>query len=102
LVDAAIVWSEPGSDSARLIVIENGEITVRASVEAGVPPPIPPQYGRAIAARHETFTLARFDRLRVLTTELKRLVAANAPVALRFGVSPALANERLGYALSWL
>jgi hypothetical protein len=38
----------------------------------------------------------------VLTTELKRLAAADAPVALRFGAAPALAGARLRSALSWV
>lgn len=53
-------------------------------------------------ARRELFTVACFDRLRVLTTELKRLVAAGAPAALRFGVAPALADARLAAALGWV
>ena len=102
LVDAAVVWSEPGVDGARLIVIENGEIALRASVESGLAPPIPPGFRRPVAARREAFTLARFDRLRVLTTELKRLASEGAPVALRFGAAPALAGARLAGALSWV
>jgi hypothetical protein len=43
------------------------------------------------------------DRLRVLTTELlKRLAAAGAPVALRFGSEPAFADARLAAALWWV
>ncbi len=57
---------------------------------------------RPVAARREAFTLASFDRLRVLTTELKRLIAAGGPVALRLGVGPALENPRLASALWWL
>jgi len=55
-----------------------------------------------VAARREAFTLASFDRLRVLTTELKRLIAAGAPVALRLGVGPALDEARLASALWWV
>jgi DNA polymerase-3 subunit epsilon len=102
LVDASVVWSEPGVEGARLIIIENGEITIRASVERDARPPIPPGHRRAVAARHEAFTIARLDRLRVLTTGLKRLVSAGAPVALRFGDAPALAGARLAFALSWV
>jgi hypothetical protein len=40
--------------------------------------------------------------VRVLTTELKRLVAAGALVALRFGSAPALADARLAAALWWM
>jgi DNA polymerase-3 subunit epsilon len=102
LVDAAVVWSEPGGTGARLIVIENGEIVFRTAVDSNATPPIPPGHRRSVASRHEVFTMACFDRLRVLTSELKRLVAAGAPVALRLGVAPALAEARLASALSWV
>jgi hypothetical protein len=102
LVDASVVWTEPGTASARLIVVENGEVLVHANVEANAHPPIPPGYARPVAARREAFTVARFDRLRVLSTELKRLVVAGAPVALRLGVGPPLADARLASVLWWV
>jgi hypothetical protein len=102
LVDASVVWSEPGTDGARLIVIEDGEVVVNADVDADRTPPIPPGHTRPVAARRGSFTLQRFDRLRVLTTELKRLAVAGAPVALRLGVAPPLANTRLASVLSWV
>jgi DNA polymerase-3 subunit epsilon len=102
LFDSSVVWREPGDSCARLIVIEKGEVASSAAVDANAAPPIPPGYGRPVAARREAFTLASFDRLRVLTTELKRLVAAGAPVALRLGVAPALDESRLASALWWV
>jgi DNA polymerase-3 subunit epsilon len=102
LFDSSVVWREPGDSCARLIVIEKGEIALSAAVDANAPPPIPPGYRRSVAARREAFTLASFDRLRVLTTELKRLIAAGAPVALRLGVGPALDRSRLASALWWV
>ena len=94
--------AEPGGEDARLIVIEHGDITRRESVDPGTLPPVPPGCDRAVAARHDAFTVARFDRLRVLTTELKRLACEGAPVSLRLGVAPPLAGARLAYALSWV
>ena len=103
LVDSSVVWREPGDSCARLIVIENGEVVSSQAVGAHVPPPpIPPGYRRPVAARREAFTLASFDRVRVLTTELKRLVAAGAPVSLRLGAGPALDEPRLASALRWV
>jgi DNA polymerase-3 subunit epsilon len=102
LVDSSVVWREPGDSCARLIVIEKGEVALSATVDASAPPPVPPGYRRPVAARREAFTLASFDRLRVLTTELKRLIAAGAPVALRLGVGPALDQSRLASALWWV
>src|SRR5919204_1294716 len=75
LFDSSVVWREPGDSGARLIVLEKGELALRAVADATAPPPIPPGYRRPVAERREAFTLASFDRLRVLTTELKRLIA---------------------------
>ncbi|HEU4894095.1 MAG TPA: GIY-YIG nuclease family protein [Vicinamibacterales bacterium] len=102
LFDSSLVWREPGDSSARLIVIENGEVALSAAVDTHATPPIPPGYRRAVAARRAAFTLASFDRLRVLTTELKRVIGAGAPVALRLGGGPPLDASRLASALWWL
>jgi hypothetical protein len=102
LFDSSVAWREPGDSCTRLIVIENGEVAFTATVDASEPPPIPPGYRRPIAARRAAFTLASFDRLRVLTTEMKRLTAAGAPVRLRLGVGPALDESRLASALWWV
>ena len=102
LVDSSVVWREPGDSCARLIVIENGEVALSAVADERASPPIPPGYRRPVAARREAFTIDSFDRLRVLTTELKRLVAAGAPVALRLGAGPALDESRLASALWWV
>ena len=102
LFDSSVVWREPADGCARLVVIENGEVVLSGAVDAHATPSIPPGYRRPVAARREAFTLGSFDRLRVLTTELKRLVAAGAPVALRLGVGPALDESRLAAALWWV
>jgi DNA polymerase III subunit epsilon len=114
LVDASIVWREAAADRvtdrtadcatdrARLIVIEHGEILTREWVDPNTTPPVPPGHARRRDARHEGFTVARFDRLRVLMTELKRLLAEGAPVALRLDDGSPLADARLAAALSWV
>jgi DNA polymerase-3 subunit epsilon len=101
LFDSSVVWREPGERCARLIVIEKGDVVLSAAVDATAPPPIPPGYRRPAAARLEAFTLDSFDRLRVLTTELKRLIAVGARVALRLDVAPALDASLTASAL-WL
>jgi hypothetical protein len=102
LVDASVMWTEPGTAGARLLVIENGEVVVNADIDADATPPIPPGYARPVAARREAVTLERFDRLRVLSTELKRLVVADAAVALRLGVPPPLTRAGLASVLQWV
>jgi hypothetical protein len=102
LFDSSVVWREPDAECTRLIVIENGEVVLSGAADTNAPPPIPPGYRRPAAARREAFTLGSFDRLRVLTTELKRLITAGAPVALRLGGGPPLEESRLASALWWV
>jgi DNA polymerase-3 subunit epsilon len=102
LFDSSVVWREPADSCTRLIVIENSEVVSSGAVDAHATPPIPPGHRRPMAARREAFTLGSFDRLRVLTSELKRVIAAGAPVALRLGAGPALDESRLASALWWL
>jgi DNA polymerase-3 subunit epsilon len=102
LFDSSVVWREPGDRCAGLIVIEEGEVVLSRALDAHAPPPIPPGYHRPVAARRAAFTLASFDRLRVLTTELKRLIAAGSPVSLRLGAGSALDESRLASALWWV
>ena len=102
LFDSSVAWREPADSCARLIVLEKSEVVLSGAVDANAPPPIPPGHRRPVPARREVFTLASFDRLRVLTTELKRLIAAGAPVALRLGAGPALVESRLASALWWV
>ena len=75
------------------------QLEVRVDANA---PPIPPGYRRPVAARREAFGFSSFDHLRALTTQLKRLIAAGAPVALRLGAGPALDQSRLASALWWV
>ncbi len=102
LFDSSVVWREPGDSGARLIVIENSEVVLSGAIDRHATPPIPPGHRRPVTARREAFTLGSFDRLRVLTTELKRLIAAGAPVALRLGGGSALDESRLASALWWV
>jgi DNA polymerase III subunit epsilon len=102
LVDASVLWREPGAPGGRVLVIERGELVLSGDADPNGTPLIPPGHQRPVMARRELFAVASFDRLRVLTTELKRLVAAGTPVALRFGTGPALRDARLAAALWWM
>jgi DNA polymerase-3 subunit epsilon len=107
LADAAVLWREPGTSAPRLIVVENGDIIFQGAADPGAldargTPPVPPGHRRSTAERRQAFTLSRFDRLRVLSTELKRLVAADAFVAVRLNDGAPLADDRLRRVLSWV
>jgi len=100
LMDAAIVWREPGSDRTRLLMLERGDVVscTDTSPDRGVP--LAPGRERPEAEQRAALTLARYDRLRVVTTELKRVIAAGGFVAVHQRTRPALTGARLDAALS--
>lgn len=95
LVESTVTFCEPPAAGARLLVLRDGEIIRREHVEPDVVPRGPDGYRRSRGERHATFTIARFDRLRVLTTELKRLVTKGNPVCVRLAPRAVLSGERL-------
>jgi DNA polymerase-3 subunit epsilon len=100
--DVSIVWTEPGDADARLIVLAGGELVVCQTVAQAAIPPVPPGHRRSSLERLAGFDVAVFDRVRVLMTEVKRLVHQRAPVTLRFGGGRTLEGDRLARVFAWL
>lgn len=103
LSEASVAWSEPRGGAVRhTLVLEHGVVVDRARVAPGQLPPVPPGHARGARARRRDFDLATYDRLRVLTTELRRVVAGGRSVAVRFGPCPPIAGPRLRRTLAWV
>lgn len=100
LTEATVVFTDEGVDGARLLLVEGGAFTVRDTFETTAPVPV--HHDRPRVHRQSGFTVARLDRLRVLTTELKRLISTGRPVSLCLGPGARFSNERLGRILEWL
>jgi DNA polymerase-3 subunit epsilon len=102
LSECSLAWAEPGWERPRLLVIRGGTVTARGYLEPGVPVPPPPGHARTTAERRTSFDLSVFDRLRVLTTELRGLTAGAASLELRLGPSARLSRKRLQSVLRWV
>ena len=102
LCECSLAWDEPGRPEPRLLVVERGAVAVRTDLEPGVGAPAPAGAGRSAAERRAAFDVAEFDRLRVLTTELRTLVADATPVEVRLGSHARLSRRRLETVLRWL
>ena len=106
LSESTIVFREPTAlpaGRARSLSIEHGEIAARATVADESGALVPAGFERTRDERRRALTVASFDRLRVLTTELRRAVGrGEASAEVRFGPRPALRGKRLALALSWV
>jgi DNA polymerase-3 subunit epsilon len=102
LSECSLAWTEPGSNEQRLLVVERGAVANRAHLAPGARLPVPPGHARSLAERRAAFDVATFDRLRVLTTELRTLTRTAASVELRLGAHARLSGRRLQTALRWV
>jgi DNA polymerase III subunit epsilon len=85
LSESVVVFREPRMAESRVLVVRAGEIVERGEIE--VPRPVPRARCRPAArrARQASFDAARYDRLRVLVTELRRIADQGGDVAVHVG-----------------
>jgi DNA polymerase-3 subunit epsilon len=102
LSESALAWTEPKRQTRRLLVIERGVVVAGGDLAPGMPVPVPPGYARTAAERRASFDVATFDRLRVLTTELRTLAEGEGGIELRLGPYARLSRRRLQAVLRWV
>lgn len=102
LVESSVAWREAGHADRRLLAIARGDCVDGRWLPSDAALPVPPGHRRTAADRRASLTLARFDRVRVLLTEIKRLAAAGSAVSLRVGPGRPLDRARLARVLAWL
>jgi len=90
----------PTGEGARLLHLVGGEIVDREDVHADSPLP-PPRDAASRLDRHRALDVATYDRLRVLTTELRRLATDGAAVSVRLGPGRPLSARALARRLAW-
>jgi hypothetical protein len=98
LCEASVSWQLADAPVRRLLVVEGASVARRAMLPQGEPPPPPSGASRERPARQASFDIAAYDRLRVLTTELKRVCAETREPEVRL-------NDRIvlsGHALARL
>ncbi len=85
-----------------LVVFENGSVLARDDVKTQKKAPIPPGYAKSFRARKNNINLITYDRLRVVTTELRRLLSEGRDIELRLGPKVTLNHREVMGALQWV
>jgi DNA polymerase-3 subunit epsilon len=102
LAECSIAWRTKGGDR-RFVVLEGGHVVARGFLRPGEALPLPPASERPLRQRQAAMNIADYDRLRILTTELRRMTSESPDgLALRFGRRPPLFGERLWRVLCWV
>jgi DNA polymerase-3 subunit epsilon len=104
LSESSITWKlGNGSSSEKmLMIIHNGTIKKHTSVPIHQATPIPPGFRKGFIARRRNFDLAAYDRMRVLTTEIRRLIKEDRLLELRLSTQACVKADRLLRFLQWM
>jgi DNA polymerase III subunit epsilon len=101
LTDSVVIFREPGSERERRLLLRQGQV-VEASDLAERPELPGPLEARPLRERQAAFDRSLYDRLRTLTTELKRIQRDGGTAAVRVGRDRWLCDAALRRALRWV
>jgi hypothetical protein len=85
-----------------VIVFNKGNIVRRKKRIPADMLPIPPGHDLPIGLRQKSFDVMTYDRLRIVTTELRRLIAEKRPIRIRLGPKIILRQNQLEKVLRWV
>jgi DNA polymerase-3 subunit epsilon len=104
LSESSLVWSSADhrDNFKRLMVLENGSLIERDNVKTGEVTPTPPGFAKSFRNRQKNINLITYDRLRVVTTELRRLVSEGRDIELHLGPKVTLHRREVISALRWV
>jgi DNA polymerase-3 subunit epsilon len=104
LSESSLAWEARNSESRSKIALrfENGAVGQRQELPIGQKTPLPAGYAKRITNRQNIFDVMTYERLRVLTTELRRLIAEGRKVEIRLSPKAILSNRHLAKLLPWV
>jgi DNA polymerase-3 subunit epsilon len=104
LSESSLRWECGGTAAGGkiLIIFENGNVLLREALLSQKEVPVPPGHARKLFERQKCFDLVTYDRMRVLLSEIKRLVSEGRDICLRLGPDVILHQKNLSRELKWL
>jgi len=104
LSEASLAWTsaDAGDHDKILLSVKKGAVVQRGKLGVDQKTPVPSDYASPIDRRKQSIDLMTYDRLRVLTTELRRLVAEGRDIELRLRPTAMLGNSELRKVLRWV
>jgi hypothetical protein len=103
LSESVISWSlGPPQDFCRRIVIANGRIVDAETIRPTSLLATGPRFPKNRLCRQKAIDLSTYDRLSVLTTEIRKLISTGADVKIFIALSKPIPKQRLSGILQWI
>jgi hypothetical protein len=99
LCDSVVEFREPRAVAPRRLVLGGGRLLASSDAAEPAPDPAP---ARPLGQRQASFDRSHYDRLRTLTTELKRIQRDGGTIAVRVGRRRWLRGPALEAILRWV
>ena len=106
LSESTIVWEarDPEQEKVRrnFLIFQGGKICDQGTLAPRQRIPLPPGHDRPFRDRQKSFDLVTYDRLRVMSTELRRLISERKKPRIRLGPHTTLGVKQIEKALRWV
>ncbi len=97
LSESSIIWDKTNRNhpGMNLMILNDGKISVNKTVSSSLSIPVPPGFTKPVIERRKNFDLTLYDRMRVLTTEIKRIISEGREIKIRLSRSITLDNKKI-------
>ena len=102
--ESSLVWESghKAKSDRNLLESSKGKLVRKGFLKDGAKPPVPSGYQRSTRSRQQSFDVMTYDRMRVVTTEIRRLISEGRDVELRLRPNTTLKNRSLKRFLQWI
>ena len=104
LSESTLTWASAGQtgQKSNRVVFKNGAVIKQGEVNATVKTIPPPGYANSFRVRQNNIDLISYDRMRVVTTEMRRILSEDRNMELCLGPKVTLGRQELIKALRWV
>jgi len=102
--ESSLVWERGYKEKPdrNFLVFHKGKLVEKGGLNDGEDSPVPPGYQRSTVLRQQSYDVATYDRMRVVTTEIRRVLSEGREVELCLRPNTVLKNKSLKRFLLWV
>lgn len=104
LTESSLAWEKTGSEKKQknLVIFQKGQPFYHSPIPISEPIPTPPGCGKSRLEKQRNFDLFTYDRMRIVNTEIRRILKEDRIVELSFNKESVYHSEQLKKILQWI
>jgi len=104
LTESSLIWEsrERGTDWKNLVVIQGGRPCFKDPIRSSQDPPPLTEQEKSFLEKQNNFDIFTYDRMRILCTEIRRILQEEREVRLNLGPKLSLNSAQLREVLKWV